>query len=390
VSGRGRGCPRPGSAAGRPRPGRALPPRGCLTRRGLLRLGAGACCSLVAGGAAAALAGCSAAAGPARGMSQSTFFAFDTIVDLRAYCTQAMLDLARDRCSYFEGILDARAEGTDVWRINHAGGQEVEVAQETADVIERSLAYSEASGGLFDVTIGSVSLLWDFDEGVRPEDAAIEAAVSHVGWQGVSVSGRKVRLADPEAMVDLGGIAKGYIADDLASLLSEHGVTSGILNLGGNVYALGSKPSGEAWRVGVRDPNARSGDGSDGSGSGDGSGDSGSDDGSSSQEVSAYVECSGRSVVTSGLYERRFEKDGVAYWHILDPRTGMPAQSDLVSSSILSERSVDGDAYATILFLLGRDAALSLAEAEPAIEGALLEGADGTVTTTPGSGFVVL
>lgn len=359
--------------------------RGCLTRRGLLRLGAGACCSLAAAGAAAALAGCSAAAGPARGMSQSTFFAFDTIVDLRAYCTQAMLDLARDRCSYFEGILDARTEGTDVWRINHAGGQEVEVAQETADVIERSLAYSEASGGLFDVTIGSVSLLWDFDEGVRPEDAAIEAAVSHVGWQGVSVSGRKVRLADPVTMVDLGGIAKGYIADDLASLFSEHGVTSAILNLGGNVYALGSKPSGEAWRVGVRDPNARSGDGSDGSGDGSAAG-----SGSSSQEVSAYVECSGRSVVTSGLYERRFEKDGVSYWHILDPRTGMPAQSDLVSSSILSERSVDGDAYATILFLLGRDAALSLAEAEPAIEGALLEGADGTVTTTPGSGFVVL
>ncbi|MGN8690528.1 FAD:protein FMN transferase [Atopobiaceae bacterium HCP3S3_F7] len=349
---------------------------GCLTRRGLLRLSAGACAAVAAAAAPAALLGCSVGAGPAGGLSETTFFAFDTIVDLRAYCTQATLDLARDRCSYFEGIFDARTEGTDVWRINHAGGEEVEVAQETADVIERSLAYSEASGGLFDVTVGSVSLLWDFDNQVRPDDAAIEAAVSHVGWQGVSVSGRKVRLADPEAKVDLGGIVKGYIADDLAALLSEHGVASGILNLGGNIYALGEKPDGSAWRVGVRDPNARSG-ASDGSAS-------------SSQEVSAYVECSDRSVVTSGLYERRFEKDGVAYWHILDPRTGMPAESDLVSSSILSARSVDGDAFATVLFLLGRDAALSLAESEPAIEGALLEGADGTVTTTPGSGFVAL
>ena len=362
--------------------GRAGAGRASLTRRGFVRLAAGGAasmaCGAAAGAGALALGGCSSGPGPASSEAATEFFAFDTLIDLKAYCNREMLDLAQERCEYFDQHFSTTIEGSDVWRINHAQGEPVEVAQETADVIERSLAYSEVSGGLFDVTIGAVSNLWDFDNHVKPDDAAIEEAVRHVGYQNVSVSGTTVELADPEAMVDLGGIAKGYIADDLASLFREHGVTSGIINLGGNVYALGTKPDGESWKVGVQDPNDAS------------AGASGEGEGSSGRSINAYIECHDRSVVTSGLYERTFEQDGVTYYHILDPRTGYPVETDLVSSSISSERSIDGDAYATILFLLGRDAALDLATSSDGLIDALLCGADGTITTTPDSGFVTL
>lgn len=160
-----------------------------------------------------------------------------------------------ERCAYFEGKLSRAIEGSDVWNINHAAGAPVEVAPETADVIARSLAYSRASGGLFDVTIGAVSSLWDFVAGVKPADEAIEQAISHVGYENVSVEGTLVTLADPEARLDLGGIAKGYIADDVVRMLREGGCTQASLSLGGNVYVMGKSFDGDEWNVGVQDPN---------------------------------------------------------------------------------------------------------------------------------------
>lgn len=295
---------------------------------------------------------------------ERTLFLFDTVVTLKCYCSPEVMDAAAERCEYFEQHLSRTIEGSDVWNVNHAGGAPTEVAPETADLISRSLEYCEKSGGLFDITIGSVTSLWDFVEGVKPSDEAIAEAVKHVDYRGVHVDGTTVTLDDPAAMIDLGGTAKGYIADDLAGLFAKGGCTSGIINLGGNAYVIGAKPDGSPWNVGVQDPNG------------------------ADQTVIAKVACKDASVVTSGLYERQFELDGQLYYHILDPKTGYPVKTDLVSTSILTESSFDGDAYATWMFLLGRDAALDALES--AGIDALLVDDSGAIVMTPNAPFELL
>ena len=192
-----------------------------------------------------------------------------------------------------------------------------------------------------------------------PEPAAIQEAVKHIGYANVQVEDMTITLSDPEAKLDLGGIAKGYIADDLCQMLVDAGCTSGIVNLGGNVKTVGVRPDGAPWRVGVQDPNGGPND------------------------LIGTAESEDSSVVTSGLYERQFEKNGERYWHILDPKSGYPVQTDLVSATIFSADSIDGDGYTKPLFMLGRDAALAWVEAKDGIE-ALLIDANGTILQTSG------
>jgi thiamine biosynthesis lipoprotein len=236
-------------------------------------------------------------------------------------------------------------------------------------LIARALAYGAESDGAFDITIGAVTRLWDFHEGVVPAPEQIAAALPHVDYRAVHVDedACTVTLGDPEAALDLGGIAKGFIADAILDELEDAGVTSAFVNLGGNVKVLGAKPDGSPWRVGVRDPES---------------------DAESARSI-ARVTLEGGSVVTSGLYERQFEQDGRRYWHILDPKTGYPVQTDLVSSSVLTESSLDGDAFATWMFLLGSEAALLLAESIPGLE-ALFVTEGGATSMTQGAHFEAL
>ena len=317
----------------------------------------------------AALGGCSSAGEQEQWLKEDpktvTLFVFDTVVSLKAYCSQELMDQAAERCEYFEQHFSRTVEGSDVWNINHAAGAPVEVAQETAELISKSLEYCKKSDGLLDITIGAVSTLWDFVEGVKPEDSAIKAALPHIDYTGVKVEGTTVTLADPEAKIDLGGTAKGYIADDLKRLFTEGGCSSGIINLGGNALVFGGKPDGSEWTVGIQDPNG------------------------AAEEVIASIKGTDLSAVTSGLYERQFVQDGVTYYHILDPKTGYPVETDLVSTSVVSEQSLDGDAYATIMFLKGRSAALELLEGTEGLEG-LVVGSDGSIETTSGANFTLL
>ena len=292
-------------------------------------------------------------------------FLFDTTISLSAYCSEEAMQAAVERCNFFESKFSRTIEGSDVWNINHACGAAVDVEPETAECIAKALEYSKVSDGLFDITIGAVSSLWDFVEGVKPDDSEIQAALPHVNYECVGVEGNTVQLADPDAMIDLGGIAKGYIADDLVKLFKEHACESATINLGGNAVVLGTKPDGSLWKVGVQDPNA-----------------------ARNAAVLGYLECSDKSVVTSGLYERHFTKDGTDYYHILDPKTGYPAKTDLIATSVISDASVDGDAYATMLFLMGHDAALQFLNETEGIEGLVVDAQD-NVTLSDNSGFVL-
>ena len=308
------------------------------------------------------LAGCKPASPP---YAQRTLFNFNTVCVLGGNVGEDVLDEAQRLCDRFEKLFSRTIATSDVARINAAKGESCEVDSLTAELIAKALVYCEQSKGLFDITIGAVSVLWDFVEGVVPDPAAIEAALPHVGWQGVEVQNNAVRLRDPLARLDLGGIAKGFMADKLIELFRQRGATSAFVNLGGNVKVWGTNERGEPWSVGVRDPSSKSG-----------------------ERVVARVRTTDGSVVTSGLYERSFERDGRRYWHILDPRTGYPAQTDVESASVFSVASIDGDGYTKPLFMLPREEALAFAQ-EPAGVEALLLFADGSVAMTPNSSFTL-
>lgn len=289
--------------------------------------------------AALLLAGCAAAEEPAPQQNSAVGFYFDTVITLSAYCDQELLDEALARCEYYENTLSKTVEGSDVWNINHAGGQPVTVSDDTIALLETALRASELSDGAFDVTIAPVTALWDFTSGeaVLPDDADIQAALPLVDYTQIKVEGNTVTLP-AGMMIDLGGIAKGYIADELAAFLREQGVTSADLNLGGNVITIGRKPDGTAWRIGVQNPHG------------------------SRDESILILNLVDATVVTSGNYERYFELDGVRYHHILDPKTGYPVSNGLASVSIITQSSMYADALSTACYVLGLEEGMALIE----------------------------
>lgn len=313
-----------------------------LTRRGLFA-GAALCLPALLS------AGCSnnnrtAAQGRAedQGTSGSTF-AFDTYCTFKIYGDSSAPAKLSQACARYDALFNLYDETSDIARINAAGGAPVTVDPRTIALLERALEFCASAQGLFDITIGAVSTLWDFSEGVRPSDEEIARALPHVNWRCVEVDreGGTVRLADEHAKLDLGGIAKGYVADQLCELLArETSATGAVLSLGGNIAFYGQKPDGSLWEAGIRDPN---------------------DPGGTSVVGTARV--SSGSLVTSGLYERTFELDGATYWHILDPRTGMPVQTDTSSVTVFCPSSTTADTLSTTLFVAGSSAGAAMADA---------------------------
>ena len=272
-------------------------------------------------------------------------------------------------CAEYESLLSRTRADSDIGRLNSAGGAFTECDPRTLEVLREGLRYSEETEGLFDITIGPVSSLWDFHhtDSPVPDSSGLEAALEHVDWRGLTVTDTGAQLADPLAAVELGGIAKGYIADRLAEDLRSRGVTAAVINLGGNVECIGGKrpekKGGEPvpFRIGIEYPY------------------------SDRKQILGAVDVLDGTVVTSGVYERYIEADGKKYHHILDPATGYPAETDLVSVTLCAGagRSADCDALATICILLGSERGLARIEAEEGIE-ALFVRADGEIVTTSG------
>ncbi|MEQ3362363.1 FAD:protein FMN transferase [Raoultibacter massiliensis] len=312
----------------------------------------------------------------AKGAWSCKFFAFNTEILLQTYrndlpekTVREGFSAAVERCRTFEYLLSRHLESSDVSRINAASGEKVPIAAETYRVLEASLRYCEASGGVFDITMGAVCRLWDFMEKTVPDQASLIQALAHVNWRALKLAstenGFLAQLDDPAASIDVGGTAKGFIADDLRALLAGQGFSNAIINLGGNVVTFGSKPDGKPWTIGIRNP-------------------------ADPSTLIGAVPIRQGSVVTSGLYERCFEKDGIHYHHILDPATGYPVATDIASATIVSANSIDGDGYSTTVFALGSQGAIDFAERTPGIE-ALLILDDGTIVQSSGiSGFIKL
>ena len=242
-------------------------------------------------------------------------FYLDTVITLTAYTEdKRVLKDALEECGRYEKILSRTVEGSDVWRINHAKGETVEVSDDTMNILHCAQEISEKSGGAFDVTIAPVSTMWNFTKEPHelPDAEELAKAAEFVDYTRMKLEGNKVTL--PEGMmIDLGGIAKGYIADQVKAYLKKQGVKYAILSFGGNIVAIGSeKPDGTPWKVGIQDIDKPTG------------------------EHMLVSLNKGGSTVTSGTYERGFDLDGVRYHHLLSAETGWPVQNELASVTIFS------------------------------------------------------
>jgi thiamine biosynthesis lipoprotein len=274
-----------------------------------------------------------------------TSLLFDTIVTITIYDNDdtALLTECFDLCEKYENMLSRTIEDSDVSKIN-ATGDPVEVSDETVSLIETALKYAKLSDGKFDPTIGALAELWDFknNTGIVPDDTDIQDALSTVGYEQIQIDGNTVQTPKG-TILDLGGIAKGYIADRLKEYLLSQGVTSATINLGGNVLTVGKKTDGTPFQIGIMKPFEDS-------------------------AVICGLAVDGKSVVTSGNYERYFEADGKLYHHILDTATGYPVENNLYAVTILSDSSVDGDALSTTCYALGLEDATSLIESIDGVE----------------------
>ncbi len=273
---------------------------------------------------------------------------FDTVITITVYDPKQvdLIEDCFDMAAHYEQLFSRTISTSDISRINDAGGEYVTVDTETVDLIERGLYYCELSEGSFDITVGVLSDLWHFsdNEGVLPDETAIAEAVQNVDYHDVQIKGDQVALLNPKAKLDLGGIAKGYIADQMKTYLVEQGVKSATINLGGNVLTIGTKPDGTPFHIGIQKPY--------------------DDRGASIAAVSV----TDQSVVSSGTYERYFDLDGVHYHHILDTKTGYPYDNGLLGVTILSDSSTDGDGLSTTCFTLGLEKGMELIESLDGVE----------------------
>ena len=304
------------------------------------------------------LAGCAPAPAQAEPMAERTFFAMDTVMTLRLYQggDGALLDAAEDRVKGLEALLSVTDGDSEVSALNRDGT--AELSPETAGLLRTALELCGRTGGALDISTYPVLRAWGFTTGEYrvPGGDTIAALLPMVDYAKVGLDGDSAALSDGME-IDLGSVAKGYTGDELSALLKENGVTSAMLDLGGNIQTVGSKPDGSPWRVGIRDPE------------GDG--------------YLGVVEVTDQAVVTSGGYERYFEEDGVRYWHILDPKTGAPARSGLVSVTVVGDRGVVCDGLSTALFVMGLDGAVEHWRQYRDFEAVfVLE--DGSVTITAG------
>lgn len=280
---------------------------------------------------------------------EKNFVYFDTVIDLQFYADENGNDLMKhcvNMCGDYEQTFSRTLESSELYAINHRTEDTVTVSDNMAELISTGLEYYRISNGKFDITVAPLSDLWDFksEDATVPPRKDIEAALEKVGADQISLSGNTLTFSSDDVMIDLGALVKGFAADHIKSYLTEHGVTSGLLNLGGNVLTIGNRPDGAQWSIGIQKP---------------------FDD---NEPVADVVKVTDKTVVSSGIYERYFKQDGVIYHHILDPDTGYPIQNDLWGVSIICDSSLTGDALSTTCMTLGYEKASELINSLPDTE----------------------
>ena len=291
------------------------------------------------------LPGCSRNSTP---ISKSDIY-FDTIITITVYNDNHIVFL--DECfsiaEKYENLLSKTVETSDIYKINHSNQKPTVVDSETIYLLEKALEYAKITNGVIDPTILPLSDLWNFGENnTVPLSKDIASSLSYVGYENVIIDKEtnSVILNHPNAGIDLGFIAKGYIADKMKEYLLSNGVESALINLGGNILTIGNKPDGSPYVLGIQEPF------SDG------------------QSSIPNVSIRDKSLVTSGVYERYFYENDILYHHILDTKTGYPIDNNIWGVTILSDSSMEGDAYSTICLCLGLEDGMKLIEKTEGLE----------------------
>lgn len=258
------------------------------------------------------------------------FFAMDTVMTINAYGSksESAVKAAQNEINRLDKLLSVQNENSEIFKLNQS--KEMTVSKDTLTLVTRSKEIYTLTDGKFDISCEPLIREWGFYSGLEnkvPSQKAIETALEGVGAEHIKIENSTVTL-DDNTSLDLGGITKGYASHKAAEILKEYGVTSALMSLGGNVRAVGSKPDGESWSVAVTDP----------------------DDNTKSIGT---LKISDKAVVTSGGYQRYFEENGQTYHHIIDTKTGYPADSGLKSVTVVSEDDTLADTLSTALFVMG-------------------------------------
>ena len=288
-------------------------------------------------------------------LSKTEFF-MGTAVSISLYDNkdEAIIKKAFDRVKEIEDEISINKEKTDLDKINDASGKEAVKAKDTTfEIVKKGLYYSNLANGTFDITIGPLVKLWSIGlpEQRLPSDKEINEKKALVNYKDLELNenNKTIFLKKPEMIIDLGGIAKGYTADEIAEILKENNVSSAIIDLGGNIYVIGKNSNtNNPWKIGIQDPLKPRGD------------------------IIGSINAENKSIVTSGIYERYFEENGKRYHHILSPASGYPYDNEIAGISILSDYSIDGDALSTTVFSKGLKEGLELLETLPNVEGVFI------------------
>lgn len=274
---------------------------------------------------------------------EKTFLALGTINVISA-CgknSRQAVDDACERVMEIHGRMSVYKKDSDVAKINYKAGREAQkIHADTFSLLKRSAEFSELSGGAFDITIRPLTELWGFGkkQSYVPAKDEIERALPLVNYRDLLLDEEHCTayLMKAGQSIDLGGIAKGYAADEVRRILLQHKISDALINLGGNIVAMGYREDGLPWRIGVQNPLSARGD------------------------YIGTLEASDKTIVTSGSNEQFFIRDGVRYHHIIDPRTGYPADSELLSVTVICSSSTDADGLTTGIFVSGISDSMTL------------------------------
>ena len=283
--------------------------------------------------AAFLLTGCSGA--PAQEPESATFFAMDTAMDFTVYGDAALLDEAETLIGSLEEQVSVTDEHSDIYAIDHTGSGSL--SGNAAELMEQALELCRRTGGALDISVYPIVRAWGFTTGSYqiPDEETIQSLLPLVDYTQIQYDAATGVVTLPEGMeIDLGSVAKGYAGQLAAQMLRNSGVESALLNLGGNVQTVGTKPDGSPWQIGIKDPQG--------------------------EDAMMVLSVEDQAVVTSGGYERYFEQDGQTYWHIMAPSTGHPADSGLISVTIVGDEGVVCDGLSTALFVMGLEKAADL------------------------------
>lgn len=280
--------------------------------------------------------------------AKKSAFLMNTLVQVSAYGKNAEPAVAESikKIEEIENLMSKTKKSSDIYNLNNSPNKKIAVNKETLSVLKKAKDYARMTEGDFDPTIGSLVELWGIgtENPTIPSQAEIETALLDTDYNYLNLFESTAEISKAGVQLDLGAIAKGYAAEEVKKVMQKYDIKHALINLGGNVLVVGNKVDGSSWKIGIQDPRENE------------------------ANVMAVVDAVDLTIVTSGNYERYFKKNNKLYHHIIDPKTGYPAENNLLSVSIVSQNSFDADALSTAVYVMGLKKGMKFIEKLESVE----------------------